>query len=645
MITTHFNSAITRIDNQLEVLKEDGAAALTHTIQSFGNRLFIRHRALLRRPDGKPYYSRDPKLVHDAKSERETQLQLISSALKELHNGHWPREWWPEGLRAPQVAGMYRPDARAEARLLDTFKSLRQRGVFPASSTKREDILKALGSEDEGRYSAPERYAIYMRLLQFMGEKGLYTYDDQVLFALAILRANPEVKKEYRRYYEHVIIDEFQDFTPAAALLLLEICGLQRNVLMFGDRDQDIRSKTMSAGELFQEFGRRDACGAPHELRINFRSTQEILDLATAVRDWQEPDAMKRGHLIANRGSSGEKPVCLRVSVQVPPDAHIEPGMDPTPDSATRLLSAMIDAALEQISQLDDDDSGRVALITAETTWLGHLETLLIERNISYSVLKHEFTYQAEHVLNVLAYLRLIADSRLDEEAVRLIRKCVVPYLNSAQIKSLRGMAAQAGVSLMSVLRDTKALRQAKVSPEQAKFLKMHLAIIANFSPETRLADIEKAIHDIPDNPIDALAEDGDKLHDVQTLLKTMEHKTVVEALQEVDRHVAYLDEHRGNTSLCLTTVDHAKSEEFDTVFFLGAQILPTRGFDTRRDKRRLYVTISRARKRLFLLYDDAAGLHPILRGVASNLYTHASWPLERREDNAKDQDGDELPF
>ena len=35
------------------------------------------------------------------------------------------------------------------------------------------------------------------------------------LFALAILHTNPEILHEYQHYFEHIIIDELQDFSPA----------------------------------------------------------------------------------------------------------------------------------------------------------------------------------------------------------------------------------------------------------------------------------------------------------------------------------------------------------------------------------------------------------------------------------------------
>ncbi len=652
MVATHFHSAVSRIDKQLEVLKEDGSVALTATIGSFGNQIFTRHRLQLRRGDGRPYYANMPSkpLTNPkASSYNSTELRVVSEALVLVHSGSWPQQFWPEGLRMPRLVGPYAQNAQTERNMLDSFRRLRQQGVFPACVPTAQEVQGLLGKDSEARqYGASERYAAYMTFLQLMGEKRLYTFDDQILFALAILRLNPGVRKEYRRHYEHVIIDEFQDFTRAAALLLLEICGLHPNALLFGDRDQDIRSKTTSAADLFDEFRQKDTCGKPHDLYHNFRSTQEILDLATYVRNWNEPDDAIRAPLIASRGSSGEKPVVLRVQAaaaanpEAISDDHGQSGED------DRLLSSMLDAALEQISRLDETESGRVAIIAADSGWLDQLEHLLIARGISFSLLKHEYTYQAEHVRNaLLVYLRLSADSQQDEEMARLLRNCVVPYLDRKQIKALRSIARREGTALSDVLRDGTALDQAQLAEEQRASLEAHLGVIARFTADSRVSMVAAAIETIPNNPISSLKDEEDKFKDFTNTMRDLGRLSIAKALEHVERHVLFLDEHQGNTALCLTTVDHAKSEEFDTVFLLGANLSLSsqRAPDLRREKRRHYVTISRARDRLFLLYDADGQLHPILSGAPANLVQYETWPPEEEGETFGIEVPEDIPF
>ena len=138
-----------------------------------------------------------------------------------------------------------------------------------------------------------------MTFIEVLAEQNLYTFDDQIVFALAILRTNPDILREYQRYFEHIIIDELQDFSPAKVELLMMLCERHANIMAFGDIFQEVQFDTIrTQGEgssenvkipaqaAFARLAQRDRChlGKAHQLTINFRSTQEILDFATFIR-------------------------------------------------------------------------------------------------------------------------------------------------------------------------------------------------------------------------------------------------------------------------------------------------------------------------------------------------------------------------
>ncbi len=128
-----------------------------------------------------------------------------------------------------------------------------------------------------------------------MAEENKYTFEDQVLFALAILHTNPDILRQYQRYFQHIIIDELQDFSPAKVELLMKICDGRKNIMAFGDLLQEIlfdnikmegADKTINvkvdaekAIDTLKEEENR------HELSHNFRSTQEILNIASYIRN------------------------------------------------------------------------------------------------------------------------------------------------------------------------------------------------------------------------------------------------------------------------------------------------------------------------------------------------------------------------
>ena len=626
MVTTHYKSATNRIANALEVLQEDGSLVLATTINSFGETIFKKYRTLLLLGDGIQYYQQEPQVLRGSPEEiRRKEQNLVSKALKSIYAGTWLHDPWPEGLEMPPVEGVYQPNDELERQCLDAIRLLREHGIFPIRTTTKEQITEALGKVKDTRCSLSLRYAAYLEFLRLMGQENCYTFDDQILFALAILQSNPIIAQEYRHFYENIIIDELQDFTPAQAKLFLQLCTAHRNVLAFGDRDQEIRVKETSAASVFNRFARMDSCGVvkAHHLTTSFRSTQRILDLISYVRDYQE--AYKRPPLKSAQGLGGELPMLLRIRAN-----DEQQDSNDTANGVQRKLAGMtslecmVQASLEQMQQIPESDRGSMVLMVMKSNWSIDVEKYLKARGVEFSVLNNRSLYQQHHVDRVLVYLRLIADPMVDQDVELLIRSCIVPYFKDEQVKTLKESAQTAGYSLIEVLQNDKELGKASVNAEQKAVLQSHLAVITRFQPDSLVSEVEEDLRAINDGPFEVLAEQEQKREDVEQVLHFLQQKTVTAAVAEIKKHLSFLEEGRKHTGLIVTTIDHAKSEEFDTVFLLGADYLG--GHLNSRIllsyKRRLYVSISRARRRLYLVVSDESQiLNPLFSSIPNHLY------------------------
>lgn len=365
---------------------------------------------------------------------------------------------------------------------------------------------------------------------------------------------------------------------------------------------------------------------------MNYRSCQGILDVAAYIRNLGGAKQDHRPPLTAHLGTWDVKP--QRVHVRVPPAERSEADLPETVRAVPngRFLAALTDAALDQLQALDGMDAGRVAFIAADTRWIPLIEQVLMARGRSFSTMLGRSIYQVAHVANVLVHLQLIATPDNDDTFERLLRRCVVPYLDAKQIKALQAMRTSDNKanarSFRDLLADVDVLARAQITDEQLQALQAHLAILTNPSHtvETKVRDIWAAIEALPENPIASVADDPNKLEDLQQVQRQLGGLTVSRALQEVTRHITFLDEHVGNTALILTTVDHAKNEEFDTVFVLGAHL-----FEQRRvqDKRRLYVAVSRAKRWLYLLCNEDTESVAIVSAIPSrepSLSTVDAW-------------------
>ncbi len=287
-------------------------------------------------------------------------------------------------------------------------------------------------------------------------------------------------------------------------------------------------------------------------------------------------------------------------------------------------LECMVQASLEQMQQIPESDRGSMVLMVMKSNWSIDVEKYLKARGVEFSVLNNRSLYQQHHVDRVLVYLRLIADPMVDQDVELLIRSCIVPYFKDEQVKTLKDSAQTAGYSLIEVLQNDKELGKASVNAEQKAVLQSHLAVITRFQPDSLVSEVVEDLRAINDGPFAVLAEQEQKREDVEQVLHYLQQKTVTAAVAEIKKHLSFLEEGRKHTGLIITTIDHAKSEEFDTVFLLGADHLD--GHPSPRKllsyKRRLYVSISRARRRLYLVVSDESQIvNPLFSSLPKHLY------------------------
>ncbi len=635
MITTHYNSATNRIAKELEVLQEGSNVALATTIHKFGEKIFRQYRLLLLRADRQPYFEKDPELRQENEDEvQKAELPIISEALRIIHGGTWQiGEPWPSALDLPKVPGTYQRNDELERQCWDAIKRLREHGIFPTIPSSKEDIAAALGKAKDEILSL--RYAVYLVFLRLMSQENYYTFDDQILFALAILRNRPDIVREYQHFYEYILVDELQDFTPAQVELFLQLCRVQPNVLTFGDRDQEVRVKKTGAASVFEQLAQKESCGVgnSHHLSTNFRSTQHILDLVDHLRNYQV--AYKRPRLLSAYGPDGEFPVMLRVRTY--DDQRDDMSMSYEEGITAVPVELMMRAALEQMEQIPESERGSVALIAAKGNWSLLIERYLKSQKLHFSVLSNKSLYQLHHVDRFLVYLRLIADPRSDDDVGWLLRNSLVPYLESNQVKTLKAIAKGMNRSLFDLLGENKVLSRAHVTSEQQSALQKHLAVITQFRSISPVSEVEKALKTTENNPIAVIAEHEQKAEDIATVLKDLRYKTVNAALAEIKQHISFLGEEQKHKGLIATTVDHAKSEEFDTVFLIGADYIPQPAFPNiiASYKRRLYVSTSRVRQRLFLVVNGNGPIvNPILSSIPSHLYREVVWAPQRSEND-----------
>ena len=108
-------------------------------------------------------------------------------------------------------------------------------------------------------------------------------FDDLLLETVRLLKVAPEVRERYNRRYKYLLIDEYQDTNRPQYELMKLLAGPAGNVCVVGDEDQSIYSWRGADIKNILEFEKDFPSVRTIRLEQNYRSTQIILEGASAV--------------------------------------------------------------------------------------------------------------------------------------------------------------------------------------------------------------------------------------------------------------------------------------------------------------------------------------------------------------------------
>jgi len=163
---------------------------------------------------------------------------------------------------------------------------------------------------DEPMAELAGAYAAYQELLR---ANDAVDFGDQVLLAVRLLEAHPEIQRAVQARFRYIMVDEFQDTNFAQYRLLELLAGPTAQVTVVGDDDQSIykwRGAAISNVLKFLEHYQRVHTVV---LKENFRSGQALLDCAYRLIRFNDPDRLEvhRGiekRLVAHGERSGPPP-------------------------------------------------------------------------------------------------------------------------------------------------------------------------------------------------------------------------------------------------------------------------------------------------------------------------------------------------
>ena len=240
-----------------------------------------------------------------------------------------------------------------------------------------------------------ERYA--EQLLQ----NSALDFDDLLLRTLEMFN-EPVVREHYSDRFDHVLVDEFQDTSTVQYELARAWSAGRRNLTVVGDPDQSIYSWRSADIRNLKYFLRDHPNATEVQLNTNYRSSQQILDVANAVIN-RSQDRIERS--LNTENEDGPKPRVLEVYNESDEAEHV----------TSYVLQGYRDGALQ---------FGDVAVLFRTNAQSRAIEESLVQHAIPYRLIGATRFYDRREIRDLIAYLRLL---RNPSDSLALARVINVP--------------------------------------------------------------------------------------------------------------------------------------------------------------------------------------------------------------------------
>jgi len=117
----------------------------------------------------------------------------------------------------------------------------------------------------------------YRRALQ---RRDLVDFDEQIYLAIEVLLTEPDTRHHAQRVTRLLLVDEFQDLTPAHLLLIRLLAGPDLDVFGVGDDDQTIYGYSGASPDWLIDFASYFPGAASHALEVNYRCPVPVVTAA-----------------------------------------------------------------------------------------------------------------------------------------------------------------------------------------------------------------------------------------------------------------------------------------------------------------------------------------------------------------------------
>ena len=425
--------------------------------------------------------------------------------------------------------------------ILSTIDKWKNNGWYPDDVIlKKKDVL------EKGFLNI---YKIYQNKLI---DLNTCDFSDLILHCVKIFEKNEDIVEMYSKNFKFILVDEYQDTNSIQSKWLNYLAKFNKNICCVGDDDQSIYSWRGAEIKNFLEFDKIYENTKIIRLEKNYRSTQNILSVASKLISHNEN---RVGKNLYTNGEEGEL-----VSLNCYRNGK---------DEAVG-VGDQIEDVKEKVSY------NNIAILVRAIFQTREFEERFLKIGIPYRIIGGTKFYERAEIKDCVAYLRVIYQKKDDLSFERILN---VPKrsIGDTTLKLINETAKKNITNLEDASRFL--LENNKIKPKTKIGLSNLLNLLLKWRNDLNIKKInhvkllqlildESGYSQMLKNKKDL--ENENRLENIKELLNAMKEFDNLESFLDHVSLATSLDQNWENQKVNLMTIHASKGLEFDVVFLPG---------------------------------------------------------------------------
>ena len=420
-------------------------------------------------------------------------------------------------------------------------------------------------------------------------------FGDLILHCVSLFEKNQDINEMYSKTFKYILVDEYQDTNFIQSKWLKLLTKTHNNICCVGDDDQSIYSWRGAEIKNFLEFDKIYKNTKIIKLEENYRSSQNILNVASELISNNEKRLGKKLNSNQNEGEL--------VNLNC-----FKNGKDEAIN-----ISKILENQISKKYNLNN-----VAILVRAIFQTREFEERFLKIGLPYRILGGVKFYERTEIKDCIAYLRIVYQNKDDLAFERIVN---VPK-RSIGDTSFKMISTYAKNNSLSLEKSSKSLIELnKIKPKTKLGLFNFLKLLEKWRNDyfDKKIDHVKLLQIILDESGYSLLlknkkdlENENRLENIKELLNAMKEFDNLESFLEHVSLATSVDNDWDGEKVNLMTMHSSKGLEFDTVFLPGweeglfphQKSIDEKGQKGLEEERRLaYVGITRAKHEVYISF------------------------------------------